>query len=241
MDTVKLMNKKNCKMIAHRGLSYIECENSMPAFVAAGNRSYYGIETDVHVTADGKFVIIHDDSTGRVAAGRDLSVEGNSFDLLRSVALADKNGLTGRTDLRIPSLEEYITVCARYEKIPVLELKNHMAEGHIAALVEVIHRKGYLEKTVFISFDLANLVELRRRLPEQKLMYLTGAFNDRIFAALKDYHLDFDVHYSILTPEIVAILHENGIEVNAWTCDDVTVAEKLVEMGVDYITSNMLE
>ena len=228
-------------MIAHRGLSYIECENSMPAFVAAGNRSYYGIETDVHVTADGKFVIIHDDSTGRVAAGRDLSVEGNSFDLLRSVALADKNGLTGRTDLRIPSLEEYITVCARYEKIPVLELKNHMAEGHIAALVEVIHRKGYLEKTVFISFDLANLVELRRRLPEQKLMYLTGAFNDRIFAALKDYHLDFDVHYSILTPEIVAILHENGIEVNAWTCDDVTVAEKLVEMGVDYITSNMLE
>jgi glycerophosphoryl diester phosphodiesterase len=40
MDTVKLINKKNCKMIAHRGLSYIECENSMPAFVAAGNRSY---------------------------------------------------------------------------------------------------------------------------------------------------------------------------------------------------------
>ena len=100
MDTVKLINKKNCKMIAHRGLSYIECENSMPAFVAAGNRSYYGIETDVHVTADGKFVIIHDDSTGRVAAGRDLSVEGNSFDLLRGVELADKNGLTGRTDLR---------------------------------------------------------------------------------------------------------------------------------------------
>jgi glycerophosphoryl diester phosphodiesterase len=241
MDTVKLINKKNCKMIAHRGLSYIECENSMPAFVAAGNRSYYGIETDVHVTADGKFVIIHDDSTGRVAAGRDLSVEGNNFDLLRGVELADKNGLTGRTDLRIPSLEEYITVCARYDKVPVLELKNHMAEEHIAALVDVIRGKGYLEKTVFISFDLANLIELRLLLPEQKLMYLTGAFNEKIFTALKDYRLDFDVHYSILTPEIVATLHKNGIEVNAWTCDDVTVGEKLVEMGVDYITSNMLE
>ncbi len=63
MDTIKIADKNHCRMIAHRGLSYIECENSMPSFVAAANRSYFGIETDVHVTSDGKYVIIHDDST----------------------------------------------------------------------------------------------------------------------------------------------------------------------------------
>lgn len=59
MDTIKI-DKNNVKLIAHRGVSGIERENTAAAFVAAGNRSYYGIETDVHVTKDGKFVIIHD-------------------------------------------------------------------------------------------------------------------------------------------------------------------------------------
>ena len=66
MDTLKL-DKGSIKMIAHRGLSGIERENTAAAFVAAGNHSYFGIETDVHRTADGKYIIIHDDVTGRVA------------------------------------------------------------------------------------------------------------------------------------------------------------------------------
>ncbi len=50
MDTLRLSAPKP-RMIAHRGLSGIEMENTCSAFVAAGNRSYFGIETDVHVTA----------------------------------------------------------------------------------------------------------------------------------------------------------------------------------------------
>ena len=73
MNTIKI-SKGSTKMIAHRGLSGLETENSIQAFIAAGNRSYYGVETDVHVTKDGKFVVIHDDATGRVAY--DESVPG---------------------------------------------------------------------------------------------------------------------------------------------------------------------
>ena len=69
MDTIKL-NVKAVKMVAHRGLSGLERENTCPAFVAAANRSYFGIETDVHKTADGKFVIIHDETTERVSLGK---------------------------------------------------------------------------------------------------------------------------------------------------------------------------
>ena len=49
MDTLKL-DKGSIKMIAHRGLSGIERENTAAAFVAAGNHSYFGIETDVHLS-----------------------------------------------------------------------------------------------------------------------------------------------------------------------------------------------
>jgi len=41
------------KLIAHRGFNRYETENTCAAFVAAGNRSHFGIETDIHVTATG--------------------------------------------------------------------------------------------------------------------------------------------------------------------------------------------
>ena len=63
MDVIRI-DSKQTKMVAHRGLSGLERENTCAAFVAAGNRSYFGIETDVHTTRDGKFVIIHDDRSG---------------------------------------------------------------------------------------------------------------------------------------------------------------------------------
>ncbi len=241
MDTVKLTNKKNVKMVAHRGLSGIERENTLPAFVAAGNRSYFGIETDVHRTADGRYVILHDDWTGRVSAGQNIRVEDSAFDLVRTVELTDVDGAAGRIDLRIPSLEEYITVCKRYEKKAVLEIKAHLEPEHIAEIVEIIRDLGYLEKVVFISFDLPNMIELRRQLPEQKLMYLTCGYDADILAALKTYRLDLDVCHPAVTAEMVDELHGIGLEVNCWTVDGLEDAQRVVEAGVDYITTNILE
>ena len=53
-NTISILEHKNTKIVAHRGLSGIEPENTNLAFVAAGNRSYFGIETDIHVTKDGR-------------------------------------------------------------------------------------------------------------------------------------------------------------------------------------------
>ena len=241
MDTVRINDRKNCRIIAHRGLSGIECENSMPAFIAAGNRSYFGIETDVHVTSDGKYIIIHDDTTGRVAAGNDHPVEETDYETLRGIMLADRGGLTGRTDLRLPSLDEYLLVCERYGKTSVLELKNHMLPEHVAGIVSAARASGHLEKTVFISFDLDNMIELRRLLPEHRLQFLTGGCDAHTLERLKRYRLDLDIYYPSLTKEIVDEVHANGLEVNCWTCDNAADAERLIGMGVDYITTNILE
>ena len=86
-DTLRLSGPKP-KMIAHCGVSGLELENTSSAFVAAGNRSYFGIETDVHRTADGKYIIIHDDDTKRVS-GDEMSVENSTFASLRSIVLMD--------------------------------------------------------------------------------------------------------------------------------------------------------
>ena len=109
MDTIHI-DSKNVQMVAHRGVSGLETENTASAFVAAGNRSYYGIETDVHRTADGQFVVFHDDNTQRVA-GDAMVVEETTYETLRSLRLMDTDGQRGRNDLRIPSLREYVRIC----------------------------------------------------------------------------------------------------------------------------------
>ena len=127
MDTIKL-DSGRAKMIAHRGLSGLEQENTCAAFVAAGNRAkYFGIETDVHKTADGRFVVFHDDDTARVGLDR-LVVEHTTLQTLRALQLTDLDGARGRADLVIPTLEEYIGICKRYEKVCVCELKHEFAQ-----------------------------------------------------------------------------------------------------------------
>lgn len=240
MDTIKI-NKKQAMMVAHRGCSGLEKENTHAAFVAAGNRSYFGIETDVHRTLDGKFVCFHDDTTKRVAID-DMEIERTTFDTLRSLLLTDTDGVKGRTDLRMPTLQEYIRICKKYEKVAVLELKNNFEEDDIRRIVYIISGEEYLENVIFISFDLQNMLTLRRMLPNQTCQYLIGGeITDEVIATLTENHLDLDVRYTRLDEEMIAKLHSKGIKVNCWTVDKPEDAKQLVEWGIDFITSNILE
>lgn len=239
MNTVKIQ-KQNVKMIAHRGLSGIEQENTNVAFIAAGNRSYFGIETDVRKTADGQFVILHDDHTERV--GTDvLYPEKTTFETLRALRLKDKNGLRGRADLHLCSLEEYIETCKRYEKHSVLELKGLYDLQTLSDMINRIREIGWLENVIFISFALDNLIKVRQLLPDQKIQWLTCEFNENILASMKEYSLDLDIYFGGLHEEDVKVIHDAGFEVNCWTVDRKEDAERLVSWGVDYITSNILE
>lgn len=236
-DTIKL--NTGVKMIAHRGVSGLERENSNAAFVAAGNRSYYGVETDVHVTKDGKFIVIHDDSTLRVT-GVEGIVEQMTFDQLRALSMTDMDG-NPRCDLTLPSLEEYIRICKKYDKQSILELKKHMEPEHITAIVDIIRDEGWLDRTTFISFDLPNMCCLRRLLPDQQLQYLVSAITDDLLDTLIQNHLDLDIRFNNLTQEFLSDSHKNGILVNVWTVNTVDDALRLAEWGVDFMTSNILE
>ena len=239
MDSIKV-DSKQTNMVAHRGLSGIEPENTNAAFIAAGNRSYYGIETDVHKTADGRFVVIHDDDTARVAAEA-LPVEGSPFDALRALPLKGKDGDLTRADLRIPTLREYISTCKRYEKTAVLELKNAFTAEEIRAICDEINKEDYLDRVIFISFCFENLVFVRGLYPEQTVQFLTSVYAEDLLQILEVHRFDIDILYTELNAERIGKFHEHGIRVNCWTCDDKAYAETLVAAGIDYITSNILE
>lgn len=241
MDTVKI-DKKGIKMVAHRGVSGLECENTCAAFIAAGNRSYWGIETDVHVTTDGQFVVIHDFETGRVSE-TNIPVDESTRAELSAIRLYSNpwQKTPGRSDLVIPDLSDYVRICHHYDKVAVLELKGDISEENIARIVDIVRQYDHLEQTLFISFWWDNLVKLRKLLPEQPMQFLTGKWTEELPQNLKSQNFGLDIYYPELTKERVEQIHSLGLEVNCWTCDSVDAATDLIEMGVDCITSNILE
>lgn len=242
MNTIKIDKQKTAvKMIAHRGLSGLERENTCAAFVAAGNReTYWGIETDIHCTADGKFVIIHDDTTTRVT-GVEMTVEATDFDTLRSLRLLDKNADGSRWDLVLPTLEEYISVCKKYDKVAVLELKNPMPEEAVCEIIRAVEAMDYAEHMVVISFSFDNMVFLRKHYPEQKAQFLLSKWEDQWLPKLQEYNLGLDIKHLEITPELVEKIHGIGQQINCWTVDTPEDAARVIACGVDYITSNILE
>lgn len=239
MDTIKVKHEGTL-MVAHRGLSGLEKENTCAAFVAAGNRSHFGIETDIHPTIDGRFVCIHDNNTRRVGIDN-LDVETSTFDTVRSVVLTDTDGAKGRVDLRIPTLEEYIRICKKYGKVSVLEIKGVFTRENLEKVIDIIKAEEYLASVVFIAFNIENLIILRELLPDQPLQYLISEFPDDLIDTLLKYRLDLDIYYPALTEERVRALHERGIKVNCWTVNQPETACELISWGVDFITSNILE
>ena len=242
-------------MVAHAGLSGMEAENTCASFIAAGNRSYWGIECDLRCAKDG-LVIIHNPTTASVSP-IELSVSDSTVEALQSIPLYDRRffhgiesfglsrgGTQTRADLRIPTLREYIRICKKYGKICLLELKRPMTADEISGVIEEYTQENYLDGVVFISFHRNNLDEVRRQLPGASVQLLTAEkqiFTDEFLDEVAKCGFDLDIHIFTTTKELVDRIHQRGIKVNVWTCDWLDKAEKLVEWGVDYITTNIFE
>jgi glycerophosphoryl diester phosphodiesterase len=141
-------------IIGHRGAAAHAPENTIPSFRLAERAGADALELDVHVTADGIPVVIHDPTLLRTA-GRDLTVAAESFARLREADTGSRFTRDGgRTfpwrgrGIQIPSLEEVATA---FPQMPLLiELK---VRGAGDAVRRVLWRTGALNRSLLVSFD----------------------------------------------------------------------------------------
>jgi glycerophosphoryl diester phosphodiesterase len=73
------------------------------------------------------------------------------------------------------------------------------------------------------------------------VQFLFGEFTDEIVERTLADKMDIDVYFPALTREMVDLYHKNGRVVNCWTVNTAEDGERLAEMGVDFITTNILE
>jgi len=235
--TIKVKKGKT-KMVAHRGLSGLERENSINAFVASCNRSYFGSECDIHYTKDKKLVVCHDNFTSRVS-NYDIIIPESDFSDLELVRLKAFGKDEDGRELIIPTFEEYLEIHKKYNKKCIVEIKCKITLDEAKEILEII--KPYYKLIIFISFDLNNLLLIRSLDKKIPIQYLSSKYDDSLLDVCENNNFGIDIHFAHLTKEITDKFHERKIVVNAWTVNDKEIAEELISWGIDYITTNILE
>lgn len=239
MNTIKI-DKYFRGMIAHRGLSGIETENTINAFIAAANRSYYGIECDVHASKDGEIIITHDDTLLRLGL-LNIHIPSYSYDEIRKFTLIDRKTGNLSDKIVIPLLSDYLSICQTYQKHAVIELKEGLSLANIDDVVKSIRKEYNTDDVSLISFNDKYLSYVRKNYPEINLFYLTNKMSEKIYDFCQKNQFNLDILATEITEADIKRFHLLGLKVAVFTVNDKEQAERLIKMGVDYITTDILE
>ena len=245
LDTIKeLTNTSNIeliktKRIAHRGYSGLAPENSIPAYEKASEYDYWGGECDVAETLDHEFVLMHDDTIDRTTNGSG-NVSTLTLSQLKEFNIDSGSNIASYPNLKIPTLQEYLSTCKNCNIVPVIEVKT-ISDNSIDKFLGIIRSYGLIDKAIVISFNYDLLVKIRnkeKRLILQPLLPLNETSIEKCVALGANTHIDCPETDATL--ELVELAHKKGLLVNVWTVNDKNKLKTLVGYGVDFITTDVL-
>lgn len=215
-------NSRQTQIIAHRGGAGNWAENSLEAFSHAAATGADLVELDVRTTRDDALVVHHDSTF--VARGRKYCIE--------NLSLAEIQAL----DPEICSLDEALQIISASGLGLVLEMKN---SADPEACVRAVSRYGMEKRVYYIAFDESKLRTVRSLRPRAQIGMLftrTPANLEESLAALKPVFVSQQA--SSLTRDNLIRWQNQGLLVGVWTVNDATQMSELLDMGVDYLTSD---
>lgn len=235
-------------VIAHRGDSHNFPENTLSAFRAAATVGADGCEFDVRATRDGQIVVLHDDSLDRTTRPRVSKEKKNKLSTrtLDEVKKLDAGSWKGAqfAGEKIPTLDEALSVLKNSPCRPVIEVKE---EGLETGILDALNKSNLADRAIIIAFSTEVVKNFRRLAPQIPVALLKGGKapgNKNKFAKELIAHtraLDISIvnlQHTLLSPELIAILHKNGITIWTWTVDDPHRMQELIDWGIDGITTN---
>jgi glycerophosphoryl diester phosphodiesterase len=216
-------------VIAHRGASRAERENTIAAFARAAAMGADAVELDVRRTRDGVLVVHHDP---HVAGGRVIAA-------------------TDRADLpeHVPTLDAALDACAGMWVN--LEIKNDPDEpdfdpgdGIADRTMALLAVRGEPERWLISSFrietvDRCRAIALAQGAPVRTAWLTTAVPSDAIDVLTSRGHAALHPSVGLLNREVVDDCHRHGLQVNTWTCDDPDRMRELVAWGIDGICTNV--
>jgi glycerophosphoryl diester phosphodiesterase len=241
-----LVNWETCSQrplnIAHRGASAIAPANTLAAFEKAVALDTDGIEFDVHLSADGVTVVIHDytvdattDGSGRVSEMTLAQIKqldaGSHFD----------SAFAGE---RIPTLEEVLQAFGNRLLLNI-ELKSTSPHdnGLERAVIALVEEHGLASRVLFSSFNPFSLRRAKKIAPHilTGLLYAPDLplYLSRAWLAPLAPHEARHPQHTMIDARYMDWARRHGYRVNTWTVDDPGEMRRLIDLKVDGIITNV--
>jgi len=213
-------------VIAHRGASAYEPENTLRSIKRALNLGADMVEIDVRTTKDGHIVVIHDATVDRTTNGRGY---------VKDMTLEELKKLDAGLGERIPTLQEVISLVKGRVGL-VIEIKVPGIEEKVLKIVNENKLHDDVLITSFYHPILLRVKSLNAKVrtgiiiasrPVRPAQLALDARSNAIFPK-----------YTYLDLEMVEEAHKHSLTVYPWTVDDPGEARLLIEMGIDGIVTN---
>lgn len=209
-------------VVAHRGASAAQPENTVAAFRAARELGADWVELDVHLLADGALAVHHDPvlRDGRAVAG------------LRA----------GDLPPGVPLLPEALDACAGMGVNVEVKGEGGAAVAAAGAVVALVGRSPLAERVLVSSFDWRAVDRARAGAPGLATGLLAFVVPDPaglVAAAARRGCAAVHPHAALVDAAFVAAAHEAGLAVTVWTVDDPVRMGELAADGVDGIVTNV--
>lgn len=205
-------------------------ENTMSAFEEAIGLGYRYLETDVHATADGVLVVMHDDTLDRTT---------------------DRAGVIGK----LPWSEVRRARINGAEPVPLLEdllglwpdVRVNIDPKHdaaVASLVDVIHRTNAIDRVCIGAFSERRLARIRKLLGPRlctsmgprEVARLVGASRGLPSGKFQAACVQIPVsrrRVPLVTKRFLRAAHDRDLQVHVWTINDADRMHWLLDLGVD--------
>jgi glycerophosphoryl diester phosphodiesterase len=221
------------QVTAHRGHARAAPENTRSAIRKAIESGADYAEMDVHETADGVVVLLHDRDLKRVA-GDSRRLDEISFDEVRKLDVGSwfRSAFAGE---RVPTLEEAINLGRGKIQLNI-EMKFFGPDRRLVQQVVNIVREQNVEPDCLLtSLNYDALVEAKQRDPRLR----TGLIVAHAIGDISRLQVDvLCIRADFLSDELLRTAHRDGKEVHVWTVNEARQMNLLIKRGVDNIITS---
>ena len=223
-------------VVAHRGASIEQPENTIEAFEAAIEAGADAVEFDVRMSADGHAVVMHDPDVSRTTDGQGL-VSDMTLDEIRT--------------LGVPTVVEAFA-CLSGRAAADIEIKNLPGEpgytpereAAVEATLAALDSVGFSGQVIVSSFNPASIAHSRALRPDVPTGLLTEyevAADEALARATSHGHpwvLPFVLKVLEAGDGFADQVHDDGALLGVWIADDPDTARRLFELGADAVATN---
>ncbi len=210
-------------IIAHRGASGYEYENSRAAFRRAVMMDADGVELDVHATRDGAIVVHHDP-------------ELPGFGPIGQLSLSDVRQVRLRNGEPLPLLGDILELMG--DRDVWIEVKT-LPESHDHELLSILDRGPAPERYAVHSFDHRIVRRLGAERSELRRGILLSAYLEDPVAAMRAVGATtLWQEWQQVDRELVSRVHDASCTIIAWTVNDIGDLERMARLGVDGLCGN---